>query len=577
MIKLSNPVIKTFLIKKCKELEIEPEVILTDTVTSLYSPYRLKDMGRAVDLMVDCILNKTGKIIVNRDYDQDGILSGSINEIMLVKGCKVPRSRIYTLQNERHYGNGYNKQAMKEIAELHAMGDTLDIIITSDHGSADEARYKLTKELYPDIKILTTDHHLIPIDNPPVSVDAFVNPQQEGDKYSKNISGGVVTWLVMIAVIKKLEELGHPVDMNAINETYPFAAITTLCDQMNMLDPINRFIVNKGIEIMNKGWDPKWRVMRKEIGKGKDITDTDIAFLIGPMFNATGRMKMCLISHNFACSQSDREAGQRLKQLQEVNNDRKIWQLQVQDDCNKAIKTTEALKEHSLVIAIEEDITGVAGPVASRLIERHPVPVVILSRIEEEGVEVYKGSCRTIPKVHLFNTLNKVNNLSPTAMLKFGGHSGAAGVTIAIDKLEEFRGMFNHVCEEFMNSPIAVKANENDIIRVTPSEITRDLYEAVEMMAPFGNHWKQPYFSCSLELAGANTTRDGKHAMYKFKTPDGKYLEAFHLNGGKSFVRPSFKPVENLYDVTFALNSKTWAGKTTLSLFIHNMESELPF
>jgi single-stranded-DNA-specific exonuclease len=524
------------------------------------NPSGIKDADLASDIIVDTIINGTGMIVLNTDYDLDGISSGAIGYSALVYGCGVDSKRLFILQNQRNLGNGFNKVGLDRM--IKGFDLKTDIMITSDHGSSDEERYKILKEKV-GCKIVVTDHHLFK--SKPVSVDAFVNTQQEGDTYCKNISGGVTIWLVMMLVKDKLSKLGdsnkYKVNEKRFESIYPLASLTTVCDQMDMTDNTNRYIVTEGLKILNSSNDMRWQEVRRFF-RNKEITSTDLAFRFGPMVNATGRMNKAESGSMFLIENEDsRRCRQMFELMIGINNDRKDAQTEATELVRLSYENNT--KYDSIVtVAVKEKIGGLAGPIASGYVDKEHKPTLILYPAEDG---ILKGSGRSVDGIHLENVLKEVKEKIPTILNYAAGHAGAVGVSINESGFEEFCYVFNDTVKNRVRI-----VSKRDIDYIKTNEITLELYNEIQSLGPFGRRWKEPTLILDdVKVVSANTDRRRTHAFYKLTTKNGNNIEGFKFKG----YDPKITTRINV-DIEGSLSHK---GKGNMSLFLKRIEESMPF
>ena len=560
---IKDPLIKDYLDKSFKSKGITEDMFNISDV-EYPSPFDLKDVDRGARVVLDTIKNGTGIIRLNCDYDLDGISSGAVQYNFLRYGLGVPKERLSMLQNYRSLGNGFNNHAVKEI--LGSKFKT-DLIITSDHGSVDEERYKIIKDS-SDIKIVVTDHHLIPNDENPSSVDAFINPQQVDGGYSKNISGAYVVWVLLCGVLKLIEDgedYPFEIDYNAIRDIYPILALTTLCDQMDMTDKLNRRIVLDGLHVLNTSKDERWKTVKWHLKTDK-VTSTDLTFRFGPIINATGRMDNPLIGHLFLVSKGDtRRVHSDLAEAVTLNKMRKEDQLRFTMQINDVLKSYSEDRSSTIVKA-NESILGITGPIASTLLEKKVVPTIVFS--QENGV--LKGSGRAPTGLHLKFLLDEIATLYPDVLSKYGGHAGAAGVEITEDNFERFKEVFErHAKIKMATRAVQMKADsltdDSEIFDFYGSTPTVRTVRMLEALGPFGRQWNLPDAHMTLEIQSSYSDRNRNHGFYNFRN-QGTPIGAFDFNGGYRL-----QPRGSLVDVVGSISTEMKKGEVNLRVFVREI------
>jgi len=516
-----------FIREKAEELGIPPSLILTDKV-SIPKPGGLTGVRAAAKLVAKVIVRDNTIIFVNGDSDADGATSIAINVSML-EAFGVPRSRIIILQNEKKFGNGFNETTLESIKDYIKEGVKPGILITSDHGSSDEPRYKKLKAYAPELKIIVTDHHLFK-DGGPKSVDGFINPQQcEEDLPYKNLSGGAVIWFLMREVQRLLEANDYPVDEEAIRNVLPMVALTTVVDRMSMLDPVNREIVRQGVDVMNSTKDFRYAVLKTAI-KVKRFTDRDLAYRIGPIINACGRMNAAYIASNFLLPPISRKQSTiLLGYAQNLRSQSSPIIIKYAKEAiarikKKILKRDEIIVEH---IITKQSLGGMTGPIASSISNEFSRTTIVLFDVSKD---VVSGSARAMVGYDISATLQKVHAACPNILIKFGGHAGAAGLTMHRDKVELFTKLVNKFIVKKEE-----KVSRLNVIEVDESELNPELVLAISMMAPFGQNWEEPLIKFRTKVVKRFVTKDRSSAMYTFQpSSNGTLLSGFHYNGGST-------------------------------------------
>jgi len=567
--------LKYYLFNVC----IETNVDVGDFIEppKIPNPSDLTDVRKAATIVGDIILNTESIIVLNFDGDADGILSGALNHDYLINGLGVSSKRIRLIGNSRVFGNGFNDKAVSLLSLFKESDLELGIMITSDHGSSDEPRYKYTKQMIPEMKIVVTDHHLIPTNgNAPKSVDAFINTQRdEITPWGKNICGCVTTWLLMEEVKNYLIEKDYKkINYDAIENVKPMLAISTICDMMDMRDIINRRIVIDGLEVLNKSKDPRWRTFRKKL-KLKEISSTDVGYKIGTLFNATGRMGVPDLGFTLATTNDNmEECGELFEIVVNCNNERKKIQALLLIDAKKYVKENPLTHCNIALIktALEfEYATGVSGPISSNLLELRKKPSVTL--VEDKDGNL-KGSVRSVEGIHVKKIFDNMDRVKPDLFIKYGGHAGAAGLEIRKKDLEYFRTAFDEGCG------IAFKfrgrvSMDSSIIKVLPRDLNVNLIDDIKMLEPFGRMFKQPEVCFNCTVTGKHTVSNGRDVIYTFEDFADKSvgkLQGYHYLGGME-ATSTYEYVE----VIATIGIKSYRGKEQLSIFIKSIKEDIPF
>lgn len=554
---------------------IEEEEIrryLQGTIADMYAPGLLKDMEKAVDILLDKI--KTGRPIrIIGDYDADGICSTFILHKGLLRAGATADTAIPHRMKD---GYGLNEHLVED-----AFQAGIDTIITCDNGIAAAPQIEMAKE--KGMTVIVTDHHEVPYEEaegerryilPPA--DAVIDPRQDGDAYPyKGICGAVVAYKVIEALYRKLELTQK--EKSLLEELLELAAFATVCDVMELLDE-NRVIVKFGLSHMKNTANQGLRALMEVNGieKGK-LSAYHLGFVMGPCLNATGRLDTAVRALQLLEAEDRGEAVRIASDLKQLNDSRKeMTDIYVK----KAIRTVEEsglMQDRVLVVYLPDCHESLAGIIAGRVREKYYKPVFVLTR-GEEGV---KGSGRSIETYHMYEEMTRVKHL----FTKYGGHKMAAGLSLEEKDVENFRREINAVCtltESDMEERVHID------VPMPVSHVSMEFVKELELLEPFGNGNPKPVFAqkdlsfLSARILGKNgnavrfTVLDDcqtKWEMMAFGDPEpmNAYLE-------KKFGREA---VERLYlgksqdirlSVTYYPSINTYQGNTKLQLVMQQYQ-----
>lgn len=473
----------------------EIERFLDPAKQELYDPFLLKGMTEAVE-RIQAALERNEKIMIYGDYDADGVASTTILYYLLQQ---LEADFDYTIPNRFSEGYGLHKAALERIA---AAGYTL--VITVDTGISAFEEVTLANELGLDVII--TDHHEPPEQLPPAF--AIVNPKQEGCKYPyPYLCGAGVALKLAQALLGDIPE-----------QWFAYAAIGTIADLVPLLDE-NRLIAIRGLKELEATKQIGLKALLKESGIDGDTIDAgQIGFAIGPRINAAGRLQSADIAVRLLTTYDTLEAEQLAKQLNQLNQERQeiVRQISVEAELQAAQLQTEGY-DHVLVVAGEEWHEGVIGIVASRLVERYYRPTIVLSIDREKGVA--KGSARSIEGFDLYQNLTQCKDL----LLKYGGHTMAAGLSIAVDKIPALRKELNDLGQSIL-SPEQLKPKMDVELTCSVSDIMIPFLEQLSQLAPFGVNNPEPKLQLrDLEIVSQRAVgSNAEHLKWVFQQADAK-------------------------------------------------------
>lgn len=511
---------------------------LYGTLEDCYSPWLLKDMDRAVELLLKAVEEKTAIRVIG-DYDVDGICSSYI----LTKGLQMLGAAVDTAIPHRiHDGYGLNDHLIEE-----AKKDSIGMILTCDNGIAAAPQIELANSY--GIQVIVTDHHEVPFSK---SVDeqgresrkellppalAVIDPKREDCTYPfPNICGGVVAYKLIQAIAERLgsrkvsaAEKEDPESLNrnasgnresgslrlneALEELLELAALATVCDVMELKDE-NRIIVKEGLKRLKNTRNPGIKALMEVNGiEPEKLSAYHLGFVLGPCLNATGRLDTAKRALELLQSEAKTDAMSAARELKELNDSRKYLTLQGVEQAEEYIRQHHMDGDKVMLIFLPDVHESLAGIIAGRIREKYNHPVFILTK-GEEGV---KGSGRSIESYHMYEAMTAAKQY----FTKFGGHKLAAGLSMKEEDIEPLRKLLNE----------QAALGEEDFIPKVHIDVpmplvyaNRKLAEELELLEPFGVGNPKPLFA-QKELTfrsgfkmGANKTC----ARFRVITPEGE-------------------------------------------------------
>ena len=533
---------------------IEEEKIreyLLGTVEELPSPWLMKDMEKATDLLEKKI-QQHAKIRIIGDYDIDGVTSTYI----LLKGLKRIGADVDTYIPDR-VSDGYGIHGhLIDKAEA----DGIDTIVTCDNGISAAAEIQTAKN--KGITVIITDHHEVPYREengerqmvlPPA--DAILNPKQYDCPYpNKNLCGAVVAFKYITALYERFGVSGKELE-----DYYELTAIATVGDVMD-LQGENRILVKEGLRRLkntqNMGLQELIRANGLEDGK---ITAYHIGFVLGPCINASGRLDTAARSLALLNAQTKDEAARLAGDLTALNQSRKALTEKGKEEAIQIIETTELKNDRVLVVYLPDCHESLAGIIAGRLREKYHKPAFVLTKGEKSA----KGSGRSIESYSMYEELVKCADL----MIQFGGHPMAAGLSIEEKNIEKFRKQLNVNCtltEEELRPKIVID------VPMPVSYITRKLIEQISLLEPFGKGNTKPIFAQKgLKVLDSCIIGKNKNVVkLKFLDPQGTAIEGIYFGEAEDFI--NFIREKDTVSVTYYPEINRFRGRESLQIIIQN-------
>lgn len=457
--------------------EKEIEQYLRGTREDFYSPYLLKDMEKAVEILTEKI-NSQKQIRVIGDYDIDGVCATYI----LYEGLKNCGAKVdIEIPDRIKDGYGVNEALVRAAFE-----EGIDTIITCDNGIAAAAELQIAKEL--GMTVIVTDHHEVPFYIEETGekkyvlpqVDAIVNHKQPDCPYPfKELCGAAVAYKVITAMYEQFH-----IDRSELNPLLAFAGFATVGDVME-LQGENRIMVKEGLKELHNTSNIGMLSLIKVCGLEKtQIAAYHIGFVLGPCLNASGRLDTAKKALKLLTTKDFAEAALIANELKMLNESRKEMTDEGVTKAIEQVEHTSLSEDRVLVIYLPDCHESIAGIIAGRIREKYYKPVFVLTK-SEEGV---KGSGRSIEGYSMYEEMTKVKHI----FTKFGGHPMAAGLSLEEEKVEIFRREINENCtldEETLTEKIVID------VPMPLSYITEPLIEQLNILEPFGKGNEKPVFA----------------------------------------------------------------------------------
>ena len=519
-------------------------------VEDITSPFLLKDIDKAVERL-EIAKEKGEPVWIYGDYDVDGITSVSLCYLALKElGYNV--KYYIPLRDE---GYGLNIEALDHIK---SEGGTL--IITVDCGISSHKEIAHANDI--GIDIIVTDHHEINNGNPPAF--AVINPKREDNEYKFKYLAGVGTAFCLISALFERNNL-----KDELYKYLDIVAIGTVADIVPLLKE-NRIFVKEGLEYLRRS---KWLGINMLIKKIFEDYETrkfntyDIGFIIAPIFNAAGRLEDAKRAVELFIEKDHRVCSSIISELLSKNNERK----EIQEDIfQKAVEKieNEKLYENAVLVVGEEGFHhGVIGIVASKILDRYYKPTIIMEIKKDEGIAT--ASCRSIEGFNIIEALNNFSDL----LLKYGGHSGAAGFSIKIENIPEFSKRLNEYAEKTISDIAFVKPIKIDK-PLAFYKISYDFLDKISLLEPFGFGNSSPIFSLNncqfdnLRLIG----KDRKHIMLNIIKDGYEFKNCVWFNSDDIFEE--LVSLTNI-DIAFKLKLETFKDKYQYKIFIEDIKESI--
>lgn len=535
-------------IKKAKKLGLEASVanlvyqrgiqteealrdFLEPSLDQLHDPYELHDMDKAVTRIRQAIENYE-QILIYGDYDADGMTSASIvKEALEQLGAEC---QVY-LPNRFTDGYGPNASVYKYFIE----NQGISLIVTVDNGVAGHEAIELAQSMGVDV--IVTDHHSMPEVLP--DAYAIVHPEHPEAEYPfKHLAGCGVAFKLATALLEEVQV-----------ELLDLVAIGTIADMVSLTGE-NRILVKYGLSVLKNTQRIGLQELFKIAGiQENEVDEETVGFQIAPRLNALGRLDDPNPAIELLTGFDEEEARDIALMINQKNEERKEIVQKIYDEA----KTMVDLNKPVQVLAGEGWNPGVLGIVAGRLLEELHQPVIVLN-IEND---LAKGSARSIEAVDIFEALDPHRDL----FVAFGGHAGAAGMTLEASKLEAL----SQVLVAYIEDNQVDLSTKNELFldeELSLPDLTLETLKNFEKLAPFGMDNKKPVFYLKdFKVENARTMGAGNtHLKLKISQANVAFeVVAFGLGN----LATEFSQTKNL-ELAVTLSVNKWNGQTSLQLML---------
>jgi len=508
-----NKIICQILANRGIKSSLQAKRFLEAGLDDLEEPFLIKDMQRAVDRIIQAVSLKE-KILIFSDYDVDGITSCAILEAQL-QMMKADFFHYIPHRIKEGYGLNIN------VVNL-AVKRKVRLLICLDCGIC--SFNEIEKLNGYGIQTIIIDHHT-PKEGRLPNAYAIVNPKQKDCPFSfKELAAVGIVYKLVYCLAKEHK-----------NHYLQLATLGTVADVVPLLGE-NRIIVKNGLKHLNQNPSLGIRALIKESGLGnKEINPARISFILAPRINASGRIDSAELSLGLLTSQSEQEAVEIAKNLNQHNRERQ----RIGDDILKeAISLVERninFKDHYVIVLFKEDWhVGVLGIVAAKIAERYFRPTIIISLKDGIG----KGSGRSIQGFHLYNALSECAEY----ISEFGGHSQAVGLNIPKENIDNFIQSLNKVAREKIVVDELLPSLNIDA-QLPLGLINSHLIRQCQLLGPFGIGNPRPLF-CTHNLFVKSPPQILGKDTIKFWVSDGEYtFEAigFGFKEMAAYLKPKQK------------------------------------
>lgn len=492
------------------------------------------------------------RVTVVADYDCDGATACAV----AIRGLGMMGVKAdYFVPHRVHHGYGLSCAVVDLLA---ARTPRPDVLLTVDNGVSSAEAVRHAAEL--GIDVIVTDHHLPGAELPPAV--CIVNPNLADSAFpSKALAGVGVMYYVLLALRALLRERGVYTQQTQprLDALVDLVALGTVADVVK-LDKNNRILVAQGLNRIRLGRTHAGiSALFAVAGKKPEAAGVrDFGFALGPRINAAGRLDT--MENGIECLLADDPvvALDYALSLNDFNAARQELETEMQQAAETALSCCNVDSLATLTLYDGRFNEGVVGLVASRLKEKVNRPTIVFAPTDDGAL---KGSGRSIAGVHLRDALDLVSKALPGAVLRFGGHAMAAGLTLrSEDDLPAFRDAFEKAVRSMVDASVFERVIYTDG-GLAPDEITERLVQAIDSQI-WGQGFDAPVFANEFRVVRQNLVKDAHTKLI---------LEL----GGQRFDAIFFRHTETLpgmVRLAYRPNINEFMGRRSVQLVIEAAE-----
>ncbi|HCE4576790.1 single-stranded-DNA-specific exonuclease RecJ [Vibrio parahaemolyticus] len=542
---------------------------LETSARGLHSYQKLGGIEQAVELLFQAIQEQK-RIIVVGDFDADGATSSALSVLAL--RMLGSNNVDYLVPNRFEDGYGLSPEVVDQALELRA-----EMIMTVDNGVSSIEGVRYAKE--NGITVLVTDHHLPGQVLP--EVDAMVNPNLDSCAFpSKALAGVGVAFYLMMALCVHMRKHNwfaqQGMQEPKLMELIDLVALGTVADVVP-LDENNRILVHQGLQRIRAGKARPGIQALIEVAKrdARRLVASDFGFALGPRINAAGRLDDMSFGVELLMCNNIHAARRMASELDGLNQTRKEIEEGMKQEamafCERLQFGENSELPYGLSLFQRDWHQGVIGILASRIKEKFHRPVIAFA---DGGEGTIKGSCRSIPGLHMRDALDFIDTQNPGLIIKFGGHAMAAGLTIKEQDFERFSRLFDEVVKNELDEA-ALKGVILTDGELKPEEFSMHIAEQLRAGGPFGQAFPEPIFDGEFKvlhqkLVGEKHLKLMLEPLYKGH-PTNVMIDGIAFNVDlRRWPDASVKTVR----LAYKLDVNEFRGNQSLQLMIDHIEAK---
>jgi len=519
-------------------------------LSGLGDPFAMRDMDRAVAIVQEA-LAAGGRIRIYGDYDVDGVCGTA----MLVRaleglargagaGCEVD----WYVPHRIDEGYGLNEEAVRQAA---AEGVTL--FITVDCGTTAVDEVAAARAL--GMQVIVTDHHRPEKALPEAPV---LNPWREDCGYPFKDLAGVGVAFKLVSALARSAGLPEGAELRFLD----LVCLGTVADVVPLLGE-NRLFVQHGLQQLSRPRKAGVKALVEAAGVTGTVGSRTVAFGLAPRINAAGRMEHARAAVRLLLTRDEEEARRLAQDLSAQNARRQDEEQRTLAEAEEMVAAgVDLAREKVIVLASERWHPGVIGIVASRLVERHHRPVLLVAVSEGMG----KGSGRSVTALNLWEALHECREV----LTRFGGHHYAAGFAVSAERIDALRQRINEVAEARLSIDDLTPVIDVDV-EARPAEMTVAQVTELNGLAPFGVGNPAPVLvSRRLRVAEVQAVGDGSHLSLRLCEEAHRGAPVGAIWFGRGDLAGALGP-GTLVDVCYRPRLEEWGGTVSVRLHVEDV------
>ena len=546
-----SPILADILVRRGIDSADKSRSFFSPSLDDLHDPFLMDGMETAVSRILRAVEGEES-IVIYGDYDVDGTSGTALLWTFFSRvGAKV---RFFIPDRIKH-GYGLSIAAIDEVRQF---SPTLLVAVDCGVTAVSQVAYARSQ----GIDVIICDHHE-PADPLPQAY-ALLDPLKPGCAYPyKYLCGCGVAFKLVHALILRTPlatRLGADVE-EYLHQALQLVALATVADIVPLTFE-NRSMVKIGMEAINSNPAPGIRALIDTSGlKPQRIATGQVVFVLAPRINAVGRLGDAMRAVRLLTSESYGDALTLAQVLENENMQRRKIDEETFVQAQEIVNAELRPEDTCIVLHRDSWHPGVIGIVASRLVERYYRPVVLMTTVDG----VAKGSARSVSGFNIYEALKACQD----SLIQFGGHKYAAGLTVNIDKLNDFSQAFRAVTDrqltrEMLTPEIRIEA-EMHVSDISPSFI-----RTLGMFAPFGPENMRPVFATrNVDVVGSPRIVGKDHLKFKVRG-SGHIVDAIGFGLGRLMDR--VQPGRKGLDLAFSLDEGEYAGQIVPQLKIRDLK-----